>query len=151
MKNFTSFMETTMEKKDVFLFRSFWMMLKSKIRPRLNGEHAAATISTTINILYSTGPFLVETKKHNRWAAVEEKGTAARKFLSSPPPYFPPQLSHPYICSIQQYQQYKDISQWWQIIFNLNIPIQWINMKGENWGTSAKGFSMNIKFTKHKC
>jgi len=49
------------------------MMLKSKMRPRLNGEHAAGTTSTTINTLYSSGPFLVETKKYNREAAVEEK------------------------------------------------------------------------------
>lgn len=43
------------------------------MRPRLNGEHAAGTTSTTINTLYSSGPFLVETKKYNRGAAVEEK------------------------------------------------------------------------------
>jgi hypothetical protein len=48
-------------------------MLKRKMRPRVNGEQAVGTTSTTINTLYSSGPFLDETKEHNRWAAVEEK------------------------------------------------------------------------------
>lgn len=112
------------------------MMLKSKMRARMNGEHASGSTSSIINTLYSSGPFLVETKKHNRRAAEEEK--AKRQENSSPPhssqTIFPTTstLPIPTLSSIQKFQQYADTPQWWQIIFNLNAPIQYINMNGKN-------------------